>query len=307
MPRISRILACLLIVAVSFARADSPDAATSGRSTLRIRPSPAEGQPPRLAAPAATSSAQPTAPVVRPVAPASAVSTTAEDGPAGLENVPAPLLPPTTIPDTGSIRVPGSGPFFSATPGCDVLGPAPCNCSPDGRRAGCGCLFGTGQFCPAPLGQCVFSAMTPQVVNGWAAQMVFYRFDFSAPTDAKGQSLDASFLAPAGWKRVAKVADILGHAAPPPVIIEASDNIQLDEARRQNVIAALAKFCGTPVPSEWVVVGPSPVPQLRGKEAVIINDNLLRQTLNGGAFAPNDRYSGNGVNSTSGNDNQVNR
>jgi hypothetical protein len=149
--------------------------------------------------------------------------------------------------------------------------------------------------------------MTPQVVNGWAAQMVFYRFDFSAPTDAKGEARDASILAPAGWKRVAKVADILGHAAPPPVIIEASDNFQLDEARRQNVIAALTQFCGTPVPSDWVIIGQSPASQLRGKEAVIINDNLLRQTLNGGAFAPNDRYSGAGGNSYNGNDNLVNR
>ena len=149
--------------------------------------------------------------------------------------------------------------------------------------------------------------MTPQVVNGWAAQMVFYRFDFSAPTDTKGQPHDASVLAPAGWKRVAKVADILGHAAGPPVIIEASDNFQLDEARRQNVIAALTQFCGTPISDQWVIVGPPPAGQLRGKEAVIINDNLLRQTLNGGAFAPNDRYSGNGVNPTSGNDNLVNR
>jgi len=306
MPHTSPILACLFIALAGFARADSPDTATSGRSTLRIRSSGAESEPPRLAGPTTAKIAQSAAPVVKSVVAASALSTGVEEGPIGLENVPAPRLAPRTIPDTASIQAPGSGPFFSATPGCDVLGPGTCNCNPDGRRGGCGCLFGTGHFCPAPLGQCVFSALTPQVVNGWAAQMVFYRFDFSSEVSGKGQSLDASLLAPAGWKRVAKVADILGHAAPPPAIIEASGDIQLDEARRQNVIAALTQFCGTPVPSEWVVVGPSPVAQLRAKEAVIINDNLRRQTLNGGAFAPNDRYSGNGTNSSSG-DNLINR
>lgn len=307
MRRISPMLSCFLIAATSFAHADAPDERLPDRSTLRILAQADESKRPRLATPETSRRTQSTSPVVKPVVAASALSISSQEGPVVLEKVPAPPLAPITIPNTVSVRAPAPGPFFSATPGCDAFGATPCmNCNPNGY-SGRGHVFGAGQFCPAPLGQCIFSALTPQVVNGWAAQMVFYRFDFNAPTDAKCDGNDASILATAGWQRAAKVADILGHAAPPPVIIEASDNIQLDEVRRQNVIAALTQFCGTPVPSDWVVVGQSPVPQLRGKEAVIINDNLLRQTLNGGTFAPNDRFSGNGVNSTSGNDNLINR
>jgi hypothetical protein len=139
--------------------------------------------------------------------------------------------------------------------------------------------------------------MRAQITNGLAAQLVFYRYDFNNnPGEGGSKSPTAANLSPRGWVQMVKIGEMLNRLPVPPVVIESSNDSQLDEARRQNVIAGLTEVMGSPVPPEWVVVGEPMANPLNGEEAVIVHENLLRQTEAAGQYDANDRSSmqGNG-------------
>jgi hypothetical protein len=127
-----------------------------------------------------------------------------------------------------------------------------------------------------------------QIVNGLRDQQVLYNYDFF--TDDR-----ATELTPRGQYQLHKMVRRLG-IAPCPIIVQISDvnnpNPELDEARRQSVIAAL-EAAGVPGAAELVVVDRPPLPGLQGVEGVIIYGNMLGQTQErGGGFDYNDDFGG---------------
>jgi len=148
--------------------------------------------------------------------------------------------------------------------------------------------------------------MNGQVMNGLAAQTVFYQYDFNnTPTPGAANSIDRAGLNFCGRQQLSRVAALVNQMPIPRVVIETSRNFQIDEARRQTVIAGLSEAMGTAVPADWVVIDEPPSNPLSGEEAQIIHENLLRQTEARGLYDANDRSSDNG--SSGGNLNNINR
>jgi hypothetical protein len=172
----------------------------------------------------------------------------------------------------------------------------PCDSCPCNTQCGCERRFRSGWFYGSePFGLCVFGALNSQISNGLAAQLVLYRYDFNnPPVKSAANSIDAANLNPRGRLQLLKVAELLNRVPMPPVVIEASDDPEIDRARRQSVIVALSEAMGSPIPGEWVVVDRPAANPLSGEEAAIIHDNLLRQTESGGVYDANARGSSQG-------------
>jgi hypothetical protein len=134
-----------------------------------------------------------------------------------------------------------------------------------------------------PFGSYTIQAEQMQVVNGLRDQQVLYNYDFLS-----GERADT--LSPRGHYQLQKIMRRM-ECAPVPIVVQTNvDNPELDEARRQNVLAALRDAGMTVVP-EMVVVDRPPVPGLNGFEGVLIYNNLLGQTQDrGGGFS----YGGDG-------------
>jgi hypothetical protein len=132
-------------------------------------------------------------------------------------------------------------------------------------------------FCEPPLGAYVYPPLNAQVAGGLQAQLVLYRYDFYSPL-AAADTVEASDLNAAGQRQLMKITGLLHGLAAPPVLIETSGDLALDEARRGHVIAELSHRLGAPVPMEWVVVADLPRSGLSGTEATIIYQNLLQRT-----------------------------
>jgi hypothetical protein len=127
-----------------------------------------------------------------------------------------------------------------------------------------------------PFGAAVYAHMSTQVHNGLVDQLVLYQYDF---VDRAGAL--AEMLNPRGRQRLGEMAPLLPVFYSHPLVIEASGNRELDEARRRRVIEALADL-NVVVSPEMVVVGLPRTPGLDGVESRIIYQNLLRQTSSQG-------------------------
>jgi hypothetical protein len=127
------------------------------------------------------------------------------------------------------------------------------------------------EFREPTLGYLLYAHNKTQVANGDAARMVLYHYDFEdGCTDLK----------PHGRDRLAKISTMLPKNFFPIVIERTNCAPDLDEGRRQAVLAALA-HSPFPIPPERVVIGPSIAVGLSGREAIIVYSNLLRQTSTG--------------------------
>lgn len=131
------------------------------------------------------------------------------------------------------------------------------------------------EFEAVPLGHDVHVNMETQVLNGEAARMVLYQFDFVDQT---------SCLNLRGKDQLAKVAAMLDHNFFPIVIERTPAHPELAEARRLAVLNALAAG-PFPVPPMRVVIGQPPATGLQGREANLIYLNLLNMTRSGGIGA----------------------
>jgi hypothetical protein len=193
------------------------------------------------------------------------------------------------------IRAMKTAPVISSPPVQSQPQPPCQNCASGRTYDGCPRCRGGYMYAADPFGFCVSSALNAQITNGLAAQLVFYRYDFvNVPTQRAAKPNDFANLNPQGQRQLRRVADVMSRMPLPPVVIESSGNSQIDEARRQIVIAGLTDAMGSPVPAEWVVVDEPMAHPIAGEEATIIHENLLRQTEAGGSYDANDRTSGQG-------------
>jgi hypothetical protein len=168
-------------------------------------------------------------------------------------------------------------------------------------------FWGTYYFTEEPFGFCMNGAVNAQVMNGLTAQTVFYQYDFNnTPAPGAPNSIDRAGLNYCGRQQLSRVATLVNHLPVPRVVIESSHNLQIDEARRQTVIAGLSEAMGTAVPADWVVIDQPPSNPLSGEEAQIIHENLLRQTEARGLYDANDR-SADSANSGGNPTNNINR
>jgi hypothetical protein len=178
-----------------------------------------------------------------------------------------------------------------------LVSPAqPCqSCSPPQYYARHKCVWRHCYSTVEPFGFCMNGAVNGQVMNGLAAQTVFYQYDFNnTPAPGAPNSIDRAGLNFCGRQQLSRVAELVNHLPVPRVVIETSRNPQIDEARRQTVIAGLSEVMGTAVPADWVVIDQPPSNPLSGEEAQITHENLLRQTESRGLYDANDRSSDNG-------------
>jgi hypothetical protein len=131
-----------------------------------------------------------------------------------------------------------------------------------------------------PYGTYVLQAEQMQIVNGVRDQQVLYDYDFLTGDHA-------AELRPRGQYQLQKIVRRM-EIAPCPIIIQTNTNFpnpELDEARRQHVLDALAA-AGVPATPDMVVAGRPPVPGLQGVEGILIYNNLLGQTdARGGGFS----------------------
>jgi hypothetical protein len=127
------------------------------------------------------------------------------------------------------------------------------------------------QFGAPPLGQTIFAHFQTHVVNGQAARMVLYHYDFQPG----GSALNLR-----GKDRLAKIAARFVPDGHPIIIERILDNPVLGEARREAVLKELGQL-QIPVSPDAVVVGAPPAIGLHGVEAELIYLNQLSQTQAG--------------------------
>ena len=123
-------------------------------------------------------------------------------------------------------------------------------------------------FCERRFGVLNSQAAQMMIVNGIRDQMVLYHYDFGFGTDAER-------LKDRGRYQLQKMIKRF-HIAGSPLIIQASDDPQLDAQRQASVLAALADL-GMQLEPEMVVVGRPGVPGMSGDDAVRAHTNLLFQ------------------------------
>jgi len=148
-------------------------------------------------------------------------------------------------------------------------------CPHCGRRHGCGRPICCGE---RYAGWHLHRAMNAQIGNALANQLVLYHYDFE-------QDDPATQLSHRGERQLAKYAPralILGR----PIIIEPTPGRPgVDDARRDNVIQALTQLDPSAADlwgdGQHVVVARPKEPGLSGREALHIDDNLMKRTQSG--------------------------
>jgi hypothetical protein len=195
----------------------------------------------------------------------------AGSAPGQQQEIPAPAprsLPAFVLPQNDK------APEQPATGGCDATPSA----FRDRAHAACRKYFigYPDQFGAVPLGYDVHLSMQTQVVNGEAARMVLYHFDFVD---------HSSHLTLRGRDQLHKMAAMLDHNFFPIVIERTPCNPALAEARRMVVLHELANG-PFPVPPMRVIVAQPEAIGLQGREANLIYLNMLRLTLSPAVASP---------------------
>jgi hypothetical protein len=181
---------------------------------------------------------------------------------------PPPLLPPPT-------RV-------ATSKACPPKGPS--QCAP--RRPSLWDRFRFGvqdrllgypeEFHAPALGEAVNLAVMTQALNGVAARLMLYEYDF----ECGGEKLNLR-----GKDRLRQMGHWL-NATPFALVVERTPyRPALAESRRQGILRELDAM-GLQIVAERVVIGPSPAGQLTGVEAEILYHNLLQQTQSGPTLPP---------------------
>ena len=129
------------------------------------------------------------------------------------------------------------------------------------------------EFCAPPLGLSVYEPFTIQVANADAARMMLYQYDFVE---------DKAALNGRGRDQLVKIASMLSSTSAPIVIERIPGDPRLAEARRLAVLNDLASSSVAVTPDRVVVGAPTAI-GLRGPEADVMYQNLLKQTQNLGA------------------------
>jgi hypothetical protein len=128
------------------------------------------------------------------------------------------------------------------------------------------------EFQEWPLGRALYTHGQTQVNNGTAASMVFYDYDFIPATEQLNLK---------GRDKLTRIVAMLPTNFY-PVVVERTPRVPgLDERRRLALLSLLAQGPNT-VPGERVLIGPSIANGLSGREALVVDRNLLNQTLTGG-------------------------
>jgi hypothetical protein len=131
------------------------------------------------------------------------------------------------------------------------------------------------EFNEWPLGEAAYAHGRTQVANGLAARMVFHLCDF---VDGSSQ------LNYRGRDKLATIAAALPTTFFPVVVERTPNRPELDAARRELVLAELARG-GFPVVAERVVVGPRIAYGMAGYEAyTAIYPSQIRDLAAGGAL-----------------------
>lgn len=129
------------------------------------------------------------------------------------------------------------------------------------------------EFVDAPLGGALEAHLSLQVLNGQAARMVLYQYDFFPLSNQ---------LKPRGKAELARIAAWLPQTFCPVLVEPTPGRPELDEERRNAVWQELGNG-PYPIPSDRVVVGRPGTRGLAGDEALVIDRNRLMQTLSRGA------------------------
>ncbi len=118
-----------------------------------------------------------------------------------------------------------------------------------------------------PFGDSVNAAFGTEIANGHAVRMVLYHYDF---VDG-GTSLSR--------RGHSELLDITGRLlrTPHPLVIQSTDDPEMDEARRHSVLAALTQL-PFPFPGERVVIGRPSVYGLDGIDAIQVHQRLMGLT-----------------------------
>ena len=121
------------------------------------------------------------------------------------------------------------------------------------------------------------SAMQGQIDNGLAARLILYRFDFGSGYFVKPEELNAR-----GHRQLQRLIPLLSRTHF-PLVVEATGNRHLDAARIYQVRSVLARYAV--VSRDRVQLqGTHRFPGgVRGSEAALVFDNLLRQTADRGS------------------------
>lgn len=124
-------------------------------------------------------------------------------------------------------------------------------------------------FCERPFGSCNYGICCKMIGNGLRDQQVLYEYDFEFG-DQAWQLKDV------GLRRLQKIAGRF-HLAQTPLVIQASDDPQLDTQRQTHVMSVLTEM-GLELTPDMVVVATPNTRSMDGVEGLPIYRNLLEQT-----------------------------
>ena len=135
------------------------------------------------------------------------------------------------------------------------------------------------EFCEPSFGSSASYYLQAQVSNGIASQMKLYHYDFGLL-----KSPQQHLLTLRGEYQLRKIAKLFERHPGPIVVQRTLGSPELDEQRRQTVIDTLVGM-GYPVSSDDVVAEFDVRPGISSVEELLMNQNLLKQTLErGGQF-----------------------
>jgi hypothetical protein len=122
----------------------------------------------------------------------------------------------------------------------------------------------------APPGTSLHAIFSTQIANGRAARMMLYRYDFITESDR---------LSPRGYWQLTKLARQLEYHSF-PLLIEPTHSTELDQARRDYILAVLADSA-IPVDADRVITARPLTRGLDGVDAMQLYPGLLRLSEGG--------------------------
>jgi hypothetical protein len=140
-------------------------------------------------------------------------------------------------------------------------------------------------FCEPPLGASVNAALQRQKTEGVRQSLFLYQFDFAPPQSEHPERLNAT-----GEYRLRKLAERSLRSGLPLMVEWSLENPQLSEQRRQAVV----NYCtenGLGLDDSWVRLAPNEH-RLRGPEAKLLYESMLRQTTTDGTYSGPSRDQG---------------